>query len=266
MNFISLKRTKQQKMQLLKKELLKKIEDKEYELKIENLLKRVDYQKSKFTKDGFEYYNKEKNYKMNIKLTDNEIYFKEEDFNNNKINIGQYKIEPSNKYYIKYQTETKTIYENIFEGKTNKDYDSYNITTETAFQSFNENKIEMWYLEETKQDNYFLNKKTKEKIFPNEQSYFENYKEKNYYFRDKSGYIIKKLIREYSNKQNNAEYEDESYYLISKNHNPKDYKLPRWGLFVGIPKELYSEYKLGKCDFDKVYKSRVRGKITTTYY
>ena len=34
----------------------------------------------------------------------------------------------------------------------------------------------------------------------------------------------------------------------------------------GIPKEMVANYKLGKCDFEQMYKSRVREKTTTTYF
>ena len=267
MSFISLRKDKYQKMLRLKRNLLDRIEEPEFKSKIESLFKRIDFYKVKFTDDGFVYKNNsEEPYIISIGMSNDKIYFNEQELYDDRTNMGIYKIEPTGKSYIKYVTEDKTIYKNIFEGKVNKDYDSYNITTDTIFQFFDEDQVELWYLEETKQDNYFFNKKTLEKVFPNKLSYFENYVEKNYYFRDKSGYIINRFIRKFHYKNNDIESKDEDFYLISKNYNPNDDKLPRGGYYVGIPKELYSEYKLGKCDFNKVYKSRVKSKINTIYY
>lgn len=267
MSLAVLKNEQYQKKLKFKKELIDKIKELEFKSKIEELLSKIDFHKCELKNNSFLYVSSDKNPNIiYIGMNDNKIYFSEQEMYGNKVNIGMYQIYSSGKSYTKYISEDKMIYKNNFEGEENKNYDAYDIVTNTIFQSFDKDQNELWYLEETKRDNYYKNKITKEKILPKEQNCFENYIEKNYYFKDESGYIIKRFIKEFYNHDNNDECSNEDYYLITKNYELDNKKIPRGGYYVGISKELYSEYKLGKCDFDKVYKSRVRSKINTIYY
>lgn len=267
MNLEVFKNEQYQKKLKLRKELLDKIKEEEFKSQIEELLKRVDFNKVELKNNSFTYVNLDKNPNIiYIGILNDKIYFSEQELYGNKVSMGIYQVYSSGKFYTKYIIEDKMIYKNNFENEENNDYDLYDVITNTIFRTFDEEQNELWYLDETKRENYYKNKITKEIIFPKESNCFENYIEKNYYFRDDSGYIIKRFIKEYYNHENSSEYKNEDYYLIDENSYLDSKKIPRGDYYVGISKELYSEYKLGKCDFDKVYKSRVRSKISTTYF
>lgn len=266
MSIYTLNKEKYQIMLNFKREIATRIKDPDFYLIIEEIFNKVDFEKVNLTKNGFTYINTKKEPSiLEISITKNEVFYSIKNLYESSIKKGLYHLDKNGKSYIKYTNIDEFINKNIYKGKINLLYNLYDIKIETFFQCFDENKKEIWYLEEIKQDNYYQNKITNEKI-PTELNYFENYLEKNYYFRDHNDYIIKRFIKKYNSKQTTEEIKDEDFYLISKNYFPNNKKLPRGGCYYGVPKEMIANYKLGKCDFEQMYKSRVRERTTTTYF
>jgi len=256
------KKEKYQQMLNFKRELLNKIKEPGFKLKIEKILNKVDFYKVKLTDRGFIFINTDTDHSiLEISMTNTDVYYSLKKLFEPSISSGMYHIESSGKSYTKYVTIDETVYKN----KINILYNLYDVKKEILFQCFDEFQNEIWYLEEIKQDNYYQNKINNERILT-EPNHFENYLEKNYYFREKSGYIIKRFIKKYHNEDINSEIKDEDFYLVSRNCIPNNRILPRSGWYSGVSKEMIANYKLGKCDFEKVWQSRVKRKTTTTYF
>lgn len=261
-----IKKEKHKKILEMKEKILERIDETSFEEKIKQLLNSISFKKVKkinFTSNGFTCETKEENPRtIIISITDSDIYYSEEKIN--RVTTGIYHVEPTGKSYIKYSTIETTVYKNIYKGQKNSLYNAYNVDSQMNFYAFDKEHNEIWNLKESRDDTYYQNKITKEKILP-EPDCLENYVEKEYYFREGQDFIIKKIIKKYHHPEI-EEIKNEDFCLITKNSRPTDKKLYRGGYYAGIPKEMYTGYKLGECSLEQLWKSRVKRKTHTTYF
>lgn len=264
MSFSILKKDKKNVLIDFKKKIFLKIEEPIFKDKLEKVINEVDYFKAKIS-DNELIYKRTGSTEEIIKISISEKNVRYSKQNSTTIITGIYHWEPSGKRYIKYSTKQTTIYKNVFKGKQNNLYDVYNITEEISFSTFDENLKEIWYLNENKDETYYQNKKTKEKVLADPDC-FENYTEKDYYFREEPNFIIHRVIRKYQHPEDGNEIRNEDSCLIAKNYQPDNKRISRGGYYFGIPKEIYSGYKLGKNTQDDMWNSKVKVRNVITYF
>lgn len=251
-----------QKIQL--ERFIRKLEkmnlDEEFKIMLLGRLNSIDYKEIAWLKHGLEFANEEKT--ISIVLTDTDVNYTvkyKNELDEEREEKAHYHKQPSGAYFTKYTTSTTTIFPNIYQGKTDNLHDSHNIDIIQTIHCFDKNGIEKFMYEETTKDNYFLNKKTHEKEL-HEPNCFENYVEKESTFRAKDK-IIRKTTKIFKYPEDGEFIRNEDFYLVGKNVNPTSKKLPLGGEFIFFPKELFTEYKVGSCDIDTIWKNRGKTKV-----
>lgn len=258
MNLFTSKEQKNYFFSCFRADLLRIIADSKFKKNISNLLRSVDPDKIKITESGFKYTTREEIPRtISVSIIENGVFYSEEYVN--CTNTGLYHVDESGKMYTKYTETDTTVYKGVYDGRKSKKYDTYNICQKTQFHTFNAEGIEIWRLEETNQDNYYQDKKTKEQIMPSPDC-FENYTEKEYSFRAEDK-IIKRVIKQYYLPECPDITKNRNGYLIGENHHPTNKRLPKGGEYIFFPKELFASYKLGECSINDLWENRGRVRV-----
>lgn len=220
----------------------------------------VCFQKSKFYDDGDEFHGEvvgddETLYFVDVHVDENRVDFSSS--SSTKNSTGTFCEQDNGKSYIISENQETCIFPNVFRGKENRDYDSYNITTKKEFHFFNEDGVETTRVEKETRDNYFLNHETGEKILGDPDS-MENYTESDYSFRVDNK-IIRHMVKQYIYPETAESFIplcNINSYLIGMNIRPDQKRMPFGGNFVWFPNELYCDYKQGKCDVSTLWQNR----------
>lgn len=172
----------------------------------------------------------------------------------------------ADKTIVKRMESEILTYENVFMGKTNKDYNSRNVKTITSMHIYNQNGRETFRYDTEEHDNYFIHKKTGEVIL-HKPYVFENYLEQVYRFREDNGNIIRRRRKEYiyPDGSDNGHIKNEDQYYIGRDVTPKDNDIPFGGYFYGFDASLYKEYKQGKCDIDSIWNNEGVKELCKSY-
>lgn len=246
------------------KEIMGRVQDKEFLSNIIKLLDELEPYKVRVKNNTLTcVLRKNGSKKITISISDKKVFYKVEE--KDVVKTGTYQVSNNGKSFIKYSDKNVLIFNNLFQGQRNRKYDVYNVEEITKFYAYDEAGYEIWYLKEEKYDNYYLNKRTKERIIK-EPNCFENYIDREYIFREDGDLLIKRIIRKYYHPENGHDIRNEDAYLIQKNWIPNSKKMPKGGNYVGIPKEEYSKYKLKEISSEELYKTRVRVRGMDVHY
>lgn len=172
---------------------------------------------------------------VNIILGDNYVLYVEE--NNDKKVTNEYK-EIEQGYIVKLTEQTEDIYE-----LKNPDFNDRRTIVETRF--YNKQYNEIYRGIKTNIDNYIKNEKTNEMELKSP-NIFENYVEKEYYYRIEDKYILSRIIKEFVYpEETSASIRFESsdnIYLRYETINKNDKDIAIGGHYYEIDKDLFFDY------------------------
>lgn len=189
-------------------------------------------------------------YIVNVFVDKNKVRYKS---GNDKINSeGVFNISPSGNSYLNITNTNLRVH------RLN-DKDLYKIKKVKVIETFDENKIQQFNYSQTNFDSYYIMHNTKEKVLT-KPNISDNYVEKEYSWRKENGYIIKRILREYLNKDNS----DSSFMtlididnmLIGINEDPEASRLPNGGNFTWYDDKLDEKYKNGECSIEEIWKNK----------
>ncbi len=197
-----------------------------------------------------EYKENNETYIVNLSINKNKVQYKS---GNDKINSeGVFNISSSGNSYLNITNTNLRVH------KLN-DKDLYQIKKVKVIETFDKNKIQQFNYSQTNFDSYYIMHKTNEKVLTNP-SVLDNYVEKEYSWRKENGYIIKRNLRKYLNKDsNNSSFiplSDTDNMFIGINEEPNSYRLPDGGNYIWYDAELDEKYKNGECSIEEIWKNK----------
>lgn len=192
------------------------------------------------------YQTKNKIYQLEIEMLENKLTIKNS-FGNKK-SVVVYKQLPTGKSLIKYEDESENIHDL-------KDKTSINQKNLLTIEGYNEDGIEEYRYEKEKEDNYYVIKETGEKVI-HESSPFENYTNKNLYYRAGKDKILVRWIKLYTYPEDNKFIRNMDVFLIGKNYSPDSKKLQKGGDFIWYEKDLHEQYKNQEITLDDIWNLR----------
>lgn len=206
----------------------------------------VNYGNFKINNNKFygEYTSKDnRTYTLEILIDKSKVMYKSFD---GKINSeGIFNLNNSGSSYL-------NITDSILNEYKLKDKNLYSSKCTNIVETFDRNKIQQFSYKQTKYQSYYIMHDTDLKLLT-KPDIFDNYVEKEYYWRKENNYILKRYLKEYLNYDMHCNVDS---MLIGINNCPNEARLPEGGYFVWYDSELDEKYKTGEYSIDDVWKNK----------
>ena len=165
---------------------------------------------------------------------------------------------PNGEYFTKYTERDTVCFNNIYQDKKNKRFDIYDISTKQEINYYNVDGYQIYRYNEEKKDNYFLNKKTKEKELCS-LNCFENYTQKKYVWKASENFIIQRQTIRYVHpiaSDSPMPLRNHESYSIGKNFAHDEKELQRSGQYIWFDKEQFYNFMNKKCTVNDIWAER----------